>query len=50
MDVNSHERAVLSEEYLQTCKLWKSPYVGSSFLDPWVCSNIKEIEESKEKK
>jgi hypothetical protein len=44
------EIALLSEEYLQICKTWKSPYMGSNFPDPWVCNNIKEVEEAKEKK
>jgi hypothetical protein len=49
-DVSLAERSFLIEEYIQVCKSWKNPYKGINFPDPWVCSNIKEIEETKEKK
>lgn len=50
MDIGSQERGRFSEAYLQRCKSWKNPYTGADFPDPWVCSNIKEVEETKEKK
>lgn len=49
-DVTGPERTVLGDEYLQVCKSWKYSYTGTNFPDPWVCSNIKEVEETKEKK
>lgn len=44
------EKNILAETYLQKCKIWKTPYFGTNFPDPWVCTNIKEVEENKEKK
>jgi hypothetical protein len=46
----SEDKNSLANEYLKLCKTWKTPYVGTNFPDPWICGNIKEVEESKEKK
>lgn len=48
-ELSKSDRFSFAEEYVKVCKNRKTGYKINNYLDPWICENLKEVEDGKDK-